>query len=72
MDYSISVKGMQVDMLNDRTIFSVEIIEDIGIATRVRDTLTITLERKFTGIDASAIEALEEFLKAHESALGLE
>lgn len=72
MDYSISVKGMQVDMLNDRTIFSVEIIEDIGIATRVRDTLTITLERKFTGIDASAIEALEEFIKTHKSALGLE
>lgn len=69
--FQFRITSMSTDLLNARTVFAVDVLEDLGVATRVRDRFTITLEEKFTILDENTQKAVDDYMTAHASALGL-
>lgn len=63
--------SMSADMLNAKTTFTIQITEDLGIAVRVLQTLQIVVDGKFNGIDPLAQAAVDDFVTAHATALGI-
>lgn len=72
MQYQFRIISMSADLLNSRTVFTVEVLEDLGIAVRVRDRLNITLQKKFTAIDDATQKEVTDYLMANAAVLGLE
>ena len=65
------ITSMSCDMLAGVTTFTVQVVEDLGIATRTKDTITMSIEGRFNAIDMSAQTAVDEFVRQHAAALGL-
>lgn len=65
------IMSMSSDMLNNKTTFTIQITEDLGIAVRTKDTLRIAIDGKFNAIDQLAQDAVDAFIAAHAVALGL-
>lgn len=71
MAYQINIKSMSVDNLNNRTVFGIELVENLGFAVRTLQTLNITVDQKFTNLGAEASDAVAAYVKMYEAQLGL-
>jgi hypothetical protein len=70
MSYQNKIVSMSSDLMNSVTTLNVQIVEDMGFATRIKDTIVIRLEQKFTGI-GEAQSAVDDFVALHAAELGL-
>jgi len=71
MSFKTRIRSMHSNVLAGQTTVEVEILEDLGVATRIKDRLSIELKGKYTGIDETLIAAVDAYVAEHAVALGL-
>ena len=61
----IEIRSLECNLASNQTIVGFDLTEVTGPITRVKETMKVTIEGKFTVIDDAVIEQLTELLEAN-------
>lgn len=62
---TIAIKSLECNLASNITKVTFDITEQVGSLTRVKDTLSVEIEGKFTAIDDVLIEQIVDLLAAN-------
>ena len=62
---AIDIKALECNLASNQTTVTFDLTETIGPITRVKETMRVTIEGKFTAIDDAVIEQVAELLEAN-------
>lgn len=62
---AIDIKALECNLASNQTTVTFDITEQLGPITRVKETMKVVVEGKFTTIDDAVVEQVIEVLEAN-------